>query len=401
MDNEKGDGHVPATPLLDELENGPWPSFVKEIKSAAQSSESAQDLLGQLELSYQEKKGHWKHGGLVGVLGYGGGVIGRYSDAGEQFPKIAHFHTLRVNQPAGWFYTSAALRTICDIWERHGSGLTNMHGSTGDLILLGTTTPELEPTFQELAQAGFDLGGSGSSLRTPSCCVGMARCEWACYDDMKLCYDLTMAYQDEMHRPPFPYKFKIKCAACPNDCVAAIARADLAIIGTWRDDIQIDDAEVAAYTAKGLSIQKQVCDLCPTRCMEWEGGKLAIDNRNCVRCMHCINVMPKALRPGKDRGAVIMIGGKAPIMQGALLSSVLIPFVPAAELMETLQELVRRIWDFWDEYGNNRERVGELVQRVGLPAFLDGIGLDPVPEMVASPRDNPYIYFQAQKGDER
>jgi len=384
--------------FLHELEKGPWPSFVKEIKSAAETSKSAQDLLGQLELSYKEKKGHWKHGGLVGVLGYGGGVIGRYSDVGEQFPNIAHFHTLRVNQPAGWFYTSAALRTLCDIWERHGSGLTNMHGSTGDIILLGTTTPELEPTFQELAQAGFDLGGSGSSMRTPSCCVGMARCEWACYDAMKLCYDLTMAYQDEMHRPPFPYKFKLKCAACPNDCVASVARADLSIIGTWRDEIQVDDAEVASYAAAGLAIQKHVCDLCPTKCMEWDGTKLAIDNRNCVRCMHCINVMPKALRPGKDRGAVIMIGGKAPIMQGALLSSVLIPFVPAAELMETLQELIRRIWDFWDEYGNNRERVGELVQRVGLPAFLDGIGLEPVPEMVSSPRDNPYIFFQTKKG---
>ncbi len=43
--------------------------------------------------------------------------------------------------------------------------------------------------------------------------------------------------------------------------------------------------------------------------------------------MHCINVMPKALRPGKEKGAVILIGAKAPIMQGALLSSVLVPFV--------------------------------------------------------------------------
>jgi len=261
MANDDSDCHRPKTPLLAELEKGPWPSFVKEIKSAAQTSKSALDLLGQLELSYEEKKGHWKHGGLVGVLGYGGGVIGRYSDVGEQFPNVAHFHSMRVNQPSGWFYTSAALRTICDIWERHGSGLTNMHGSTGDLILLGTTTQELEPTFQELAQAGFDLGGSGSSMRTPSCCVAMARCEWACYDAMKLCYDLTMAYQDEMHRPPFPYKFKLKCAACPNDCVASIARADLSIIGTWRDDIQVDDAEVASYAAAGLAIQKHVCDL--------------------------------------------------------------------------------------------------------------------------------------------
>ena len=382
------------TPLLDALESGPWPSFVKEIKQAGESSPVCGDLLGQLEQSYREKMGHWKHGGIVGVLGYGGGVIGRYSDLPEKYPHVAHFHTLRVNQPAGWFYTSDAIRTLCDIWERHGSGLTNMHGSTGDIIFLGTRTEQLEPIFKELTEAGFDLGGSGSCMRTPSCCVGQARCEWACYDTMAICDDMTRTYQDELHRPPFPYKFKIKCSGCPNDCVASIARSDLSIIGTWKDDIRQDDAAVAEYAAAGLNIQKDVCDRCPTRCMTWEGGKLAIENRECVRCMHCINVMPKALRPGTQRGATVLIGAKAPIVQGALLSSVLVPFVPADELADTLKELIKRVWEFWDENGKNRERVGELIQRVGLANFLDAIGLDPAPEMVSAPRDNPYIFFQ-------
>jgi len=382
------------TPLLDELESGPWPSFVKEIKHAGEHSPVCGDLLGQLEQSYEEKMGHWKHGGIVGVLGYGGGVIGRYSDLPEKYPHVAHFHTLRVNQPAGWFYNSDAIRTLCDIWERHGSGLTNMHGSTGDIVFLGTRTEELEPIFKELTEAGFDLGGSGSCMRTPSCCVGQARCEWACYDTMAICDDMTRTYQDEMHRPPFPYKFKIKCSGCPNDCVASIARSDLSIIGTWKDDIQQDDAAVAEYAAAGLNIQKDVCDRCPTRCMEWDGATLTIANRECVRCMHCINVMPKALRPGKERGATVLIGAKAPIVQGALLSSVLVPFVPADELADTLKELIKRVWEFWDENGKNRERVGELMQRVGLASFLDAIGLEPVPEMVTAPRDNPYIFFQ-------
>jgi dissimilatory sulfite reductase alpha subunit len=386
------------TELLDQLEEGPWPSFVTEIKKARQKNPACDDLLGQLELSYQEKKGHWKHGGMVGVRGYGGGVIGRYSDVPDKFPKVAHFHTLRVNHPSGWFYTGDALRTLADIWERHGSGLTNLHGSTGDVILLGTSTDQLEATFQELTAAGFDLGGSGSAMRTPSCCVGQARCEWACYDTMKLCNDLTQAHQDEMHRPAFPYKFKIKCSGCPNDCVAASARADLSVIGIWKDEIQQDDAEVANYAAAGFDIQKDVCNLCPTKCMEWDGAKLTIDNSNCVRCMHCINVMTKALRPGKERGAALMIGAKAPILKGALLSSVLVPFVAAAELDETINELLTRIWEFWDEYGQNRERVGELIQRVGMANFLDGIGLDPIPEMVSAPRDNPYIFFQTEEG---
>ena len=384
------------TKLLDDLEQGPWPSFVTEMKKAATVSPAVNDLLGQLELSYEERKGHWKHGGIVGVRGYGGGVIGRYSDVPDKFPKVAHFHTMRVNHPAGWFYTSDALRTLADIWERHGSSITNMHGSTGDIILLGTRTDELEPAFRELTEAGFDLGGSGSALRTPSACVGPARCEWACYDTLGVCYDLTMTYQDELHRPAFPYKFKIKCSGCPNDCVAAIARADLSVIGTWKDDIRQDDEAVAEYAAAGVDLQNEVCDHCPTKAVAWDGRTLTIQNRECVRCMHCINVLPKALRPGVQTGATLLIGGKAPIVQGALLSSVLVPFVPAAELEETLKELIKRLWDFWDEYGRPRERIGELVQRVGLANFLDAIGLDPVPEMVSAPRDNPYVFFKKE-----
>ena len=86
---------------------------------------------------------------------------------------------------------------------------------------------------------------------------------------------------------------------------------------------------------------------------------------------------------------------------GGGISFVLVRFVPAEELMETLKEPIPRIWDFRDEYGNNRERVGELIQRVGLPAFLDGIGLDPMPETISAPRDNPYIVYQAGKDGEK
>lgn len=392
------------TPKLDELEKGPWPSFVKEIKKAAQKSEMSNDLLGQLEQSYNEKLGHWKHGGIVGVMGYGGGVIGRYSDLPDKYPSVSHFHTLRVNQPSGWFYTADALRTICDIWEKHGSGLTNMHGSTGDLVFLGTTTDHLEPVFSELTAAGWDLGGSGSDMRTPSCCVGMGRCEWACYDTMQRCYDITMKYQDELHRPAFPYKWKFKFAGCPNDCVASIARADISVIGTWKDDIQMDKDAVKQYADEGMDIFNDVVLNCPAKCMSYDAGKkeLKIDNRDCRRCMHCINVMPKALAPGKERGATILIGSKAPIVEGALLSSVLIPFlnIDDEEEFEAFCDLIEEMQDVWCEEGKNRERVGEFIQRVGLGNFLEAVGVEPLPEMVAYPRDNPYVFYEDYYEDE-
>jgi sulfite reductase alpha subunit len=386
------------TPKIDELMKGPWPSFIKEIKLAAEDNPRANDLLGVLERSYNEKIGHWKHGGIVGVMGYGGGVIGRYNDLPDEFPNCAHFHTIRVNQPSGWFYTSDALRKVCDIWDKHGSGVTNMHGSTGDLVLLGTSTDQLEPIFEALTEIGFDLGGSGSDMRTPSCCCGQARCEWACYDTMGACHDITNHWQDELHRPAFPYKYKFKFAGCPNDCVASIARADMSIIGTWRDDIQQDNAAVTEYAKSGkFDMQNDVVERCPSGCMAWDGNKLAIDNANCVKCMHCINVMPKALAPGKDRGATVLLGSKAPIMGGALLSSVMVPFLKMEPPFEDLKELTEAIWDLWGEHGKNRERVGEFIQRVGMGNFLDQIGLDPTPEMVMQPRTNPYIFFETEE----
>ncbi|MDI6631650.1 MAG: sulfite reductase, dissimilatory-type subunit alpha, partial [Thermoanaerobacteraceae bacterium] len=123
--------------MLEELESGPWPSFVADLKVEAwrrrrladdrmfMPREAVEDLLGQLELSFVHGETHWKHGGIVGVSGYGGGVIGRYSDLPEQYPGVAHFHTIRVNQPASKFYTTDFLRAICDLWELRGSGIFN------------------------------------------------------------------------------------------------------------------------------------------------------------------------------------------------------------------------------------------------------------------------------------
>jgi sulfite reductase alpha subunit len=380
---------------VDELEKGPWPSYVKEIKRAAKKNAAAKDLLGVQELSFNDRVTHWKHGGIVGVTGYGGGVIGRYSDVPDKFPNIESFHTMRVNHPAGWFYTTKALKKLCDVWEKHGSGLTNMHGSTGDIILLGTTTAHLQPCFNDLTEAGFDLGGSGSALRTPTACVGPARCEWTNINTLALVHDLTMEFQDEIHRPRWPYKFKIKISGCPNDCVAAIARADFTIIGTWKDSLKIDQKAVREYVKSGMDIRTDIVARCPTNALEWDekAQELRLIPQDCVRCMHCINKMTKAIRPGDDKGATILIGGKAPILKGAMLSSVIVPFMKVEPPYAEIKDLLRKIWDWWDENGRPRERVGELIERLGMRTFLKAVDLKPVPQMIKSPRSNPYVFF--------
>jgi len=383
-------------PLLDELKKGKWPSFVTEMEKSAAKKPETEELLDLVERSFEEKRVHWKHGGIVGVRGYGGGVIGRYTDLPEEFPKLTEFHTVRVNQPSGWFYNSDAIRSLCDIWEKHGSGLTNMHGATGDAILLGTTTEHLQSCFNDLSDAGFDLGGSGSNLRTPSTCCGPARCEYACFDTLDLCHHITNTYQDELHRPMWPYKFKIKISGCPNDCTASIARSDLAIIGTWRDAIRVNQEAVKEYAEKGFDIQG-VISKCPTGCIAFDGEKkeINIDNENCTRCMHCISAMPKALRVGKEKGATLLLGGKATIVQSAFLGWVIKPFIKLdkEDGYQELHDLLEKIWEWWDENAKVRERIGELIYRKGMGEFLKATELEPVPQMVNHPRENPYFFW--------
>ncbi len=406
------------TPMLDDLETGPWPSFVTGIKRLAKDNDMMVDLLGQLETSYKTRFGYWK-GGTVGVVGYGGGVIPRFTelknaDGKPKFPESAEFHTLRIQPPAGMHYTSDLLRQMCDAWlETGGSGLIAFHGQSGDIMFQGIKTADVQRSFDKFNEMGFDLGGAGPALRTSMSCVGAARCEMSCYDEARALRTVINNNLDDMHRPSLPYKFKFKFSGCPNDCMNAIQRSDMATIGTWRDSIRADEKIardwMAAHSMEDLT--NMVISMCPTRAIRLtkndgaaagEGvtkvavsdtSCIEIDNHNCVRCMHCLNVMPGALLPGKDKGVTILVGGKGVLKIGASMGTVVIPFMKmeSDEDFEKLNDLSRNILDFFAENALEHERTGEMIERIGLVNFLEGLDIPVDPNMIVHPRTNPYF----------
>ncbi len=198
-----------STPMLDELENGPWPSFVSGIKrlrdehSQDRVNGVANDLLGQLEHSYETRKGYWK-GGTVSVYGYGGGIIPRFSEVGQQFPESKEFHTLRVQPPAGNHYTTDILRQLADSWEKWGSGLVTFHGQTGNIMFIGSSTENTQNFFDEINDYGFDLGGAGPCVRTAMSCVGSSRCEQSCANEHRIHRQLVNNFTYYVHRPALP-----------------------------------------------------------------------------------------------------------------------------------------------------------------------------------------------------
>jgi sulfite reductase alpha subunit len=415
------------TPMLDQLESGPWPSFVSGLKRLAKDNDMMVDLMGQLETSYETRKGFWK-GGTVGVFGYGGGIIPRFTELKDEsgkplFPEAAEFHTLRVQPPAGMHYTSDLLRKLCDVWvDNGGSGLIAFHGQSGDIMFQGVSTKNVQPVFDGLNAMGFDLGGAGPALRTSMSCVGSARCEMSCFDEARALRTVINSNLDDMHRPSLPYKFKFKFSGCPNDCVNAIQRSDMATIGTWRDNIRVNEALVQDYMkVHGMSdLVNDVVKKCPTQAIDivleehadtanphvsvarlGDGNAMCIDNKNCVRCMHCLNVIPGGLLPGKDKGVSILVGGKGVLKIGATMGSVIIPFMKleADEDFEALNDLARNILDFFAENALDHERTGEMIERIGLTNFLEGMGIPVDPNMISAPRSNPY--FRSDDWDEQ
>ncbi|CAG0967477.1 partial dissimilatory sulfite reductase alpha subunit, partial [Anaerolineae bacterium] len=361
------------TPNLDELEKGPWPSFVTGLKRLAKDKDYVVDVLGHLEHSYKTRKGYWK-GGTVGVLGYGGGVIPRFTEIKNEkgeavFKEAAEFHTIRIMPPAGWHYDTGTLRKFCDIWEKYGSGLIALHGQTGDIMLQGCTTENVQPAWDEINKMGFDMGGAGPAVRTGMSCIGAARCEQSCYDEAKAHHGIVNRFLDDIHRPALPYKFKFKMSGCPNDCMNSIQRSDMAIIGTWRDNMRTDEALAKKWFAKhGMNeLVNDVIGMCPTRAIQLKDAgavskdahissvkvndsqALEINNKDCVRCMHCLNVMTGALAKGQDTGATILIGGKSHLKIGALMGTVLVPFMSLKkdEDYQQLVELAQTIIDFF------------------------------------------------------
>ena len=352
-------------------------------------------MLDELEHSYETRKGYWK-GGTVSVYGYGGGIIPRFSEVGKQFPESKEFHTLRVQPPAGNFYTTEVLRQLADSWEKWGSGLVTFHGQTGNIMFIGATTENTQHFFDEINSYGFDLGGAGPCVRTAQSCVGSARCEQSCANEHKIHRALVNNFTDDVHRPALPYKFKFKVSGCPNDCMNSIERADFAVIGTWRDAIKVDQDEVKAYVdRKGRKyVIDNIITRCPTNCMSLnDDDTLTIDDRNCVKCMHCLNVMNRALSPGDDKGVSILIGGKRTLKIGDLMGTVVVPFMKldSEEDYERIKQLAENTIDFWAENGLEHERIGEMIERIGLVNFLEGIGVDVDPNMIMHPRESSYV----------
>ena len=75
------------------------------------------------------------------------------------------------------------------------------------------------------------------------------------------------------------------------------------------------------------------------------------------------------------------------------MGTVVVPFMKldTEEDYEEIVELAENIIDFFAENALEHERTGEMIERIGLVNFLEGIEVEVDPNMVSDPRSINYI----------
>jgi sulfite reductase alpha subunit len=87
------------------------------------------------------------------------------------------------------------------------------------------------------------------------------------------------------------------------------------------------------------------------------------------------------------------MGGKRTLKIGDLMGTVIVPFMKleSEEDYEKITEIAENTIDFWAENGLEHERCGEMIERIGLVNFLEGIEIEVDPHMISDPRQSSYV----------
>jgi sulfite reductase alpha subunit len=139
---------------------------------------------------------------------------------------------------------------------------------------------------------------------------------------------------------------------------------------------------------------------CPGAAIERSGDSVEIDPASCRHCMLCINKCP-AIRPGGERGVAWVAGGKYGHRgaNGPMVGFVLAPFVRALppDYLEVV-ELYKRFLDLYADYGRRKERVGDMLVRLGLRAVLELMELEPDPAVLEEPAHRMFVVWPETGG---
>lgn len=256
------------------------------------------------------------------------------------------FYAIRLRLPGGSIL-AYQLPKIAQVAKKYGRGEVRLTARQG-IEIPWIKFKEIEAARKELAGAGLALGPCGPRFRTVTACPGLPVCRRALVDSQSFARQIDRKFGGLQ----LPHKFKATVSACPNACSRPLENE----IGFC--------AAVQPYMEEDACMGCGLCvDICREKALVLQDGKPQLNETRCVLCSDCMQSCPTDAWKTKRMGYAVYVGGKngRHPTQGKKIAA----FVDEEQGMR----IIERCLDFYLQHGNKRERLGEMIRRVGMDEF--------------------------------
>jgi sulfite reductase beta subunit len=307
--------------------------------------------------------GKWKYHEYIAP-----GVLCHVSETGEKL------YTVRAASPR--LLSVHTIRMFADLADKYCGGYLRFT-SRNNVEFLFENQANIEPLKQELAAAGYPVGGTNNAISNIVHTQGWVHCHSSATDAS----GLVKCMMDELN-PYFvseklPAKLRLAVACCLNMC-GAVHCSDIAVLGIHRKPPKIKH-----------DVLPRVCEVptliasCPTGAIRPKtvDGKNSVEviEENCMYCGNCYTVCPAMpMNDPENDGISIWVGGKVSNARSKpMFTKLAIPFLPNnPPRWPEVTNAVVNIVEVYAAHARKFERMGEWIERVGWAKFfeLTGIG---------------------------
>ncbi len=266
----------------------------------------------------------------------------------------ADLFAVRLRIPVGDL-DSTQMARVAEIAQRYGRGRVHITVRQG-IEIPYVHFDHIDAAVAELATVGLELGACGPRVRVVTGCQGADICRNALAYTQAFGKRLDAQY---FGRSGVPHKVKIGVTGCPRAC-AKPQENDIGFTAVAQP--VLDEADGKECIDCGLCAR-----ICPGKAIEMVEGKPRIDYSRCFKDADCVNSCPAvALRIDRRGWDVYVCGrwGRRPAL-GVLFAEMVSE--------EEAFTLVESILTAYSRLGVKRERMGVLIDRIGMEAFREEV----------------------------
>jgi anaerobic sulfite reductase subunit C len=256
------------------------------------------------------------------------------------------FFAIRLRLPGGCV-SSDLLPKIAHVAKKYGRGEVRLTARAG-MEIPWIKFSEIEPARKELANAGLALGPCGPRFRTVTACPGLPVCRRALADSQSFARQIDQNFSGQQ----LPHKFKATVSACPNACSRPLEN-EIGFCAAAEPTLEAD-----ACMGCGLCV-----NICREKALVLQDGKPLLDGSRCVHCADCMQSCPTDAWKTKNMGYSVYAGGKNG--RHPTQAEKIADFVDEEQGMM----IIARCLDFYRQHGKKRERLGDMIRRVGMDEF--------------------------------